>query len=147
MDCRTTLAVNFKFKLGFNQHDPVMTQEQSVLSEIVTLFSAEKIILQYNVLSSRIHAYFSKYKLAIEVDEQGHDDRDINYELRRKKAIEKELGCEFIRTNPAKENFNIFVEIGKIQNYIVKSTKKCLIDEFSNKLLRLEFKIEFKIYC
>ena len=28
MDCRKTPAVNFKTKLGFNQHDPVMTQEQ-----------------------------------------------------------------------------------------------------------------------
>ena len=35
-----------------------MTQEQSMLSKIITLFSAEKIILQYNVLSYRIDAYF-----------------------------------------------------------------------------------------
>ena len=49
MDCRTTPAVNFKTKLGFNQHDPIMTQEQSVLSKIVTLFAAEKIILQHSV--------------------------------------------------------------------------------------------------
>ena len=27
MDCRTTPAVNFKTKLGFNQHDPIMTQD------------------------------------------------------------------------------------------------------------------------
>ena len=46
MDCRTTPAVNFKTKLVFNQHDPIMTQKQSVLSKIVTLFAAEKIILQ-----------------------------------------------------------------------------------------------------
>ena len=31
MDCRTTSAVNFKTRLGFNQHDPAMAQEQSVL--------------------------------------------------------------------------------------------------------------------
>ena len=42
MDCRTIPAVNFKTKLGFNQHDPMMTQEQSILSKIVTLFKAEK---------------------------------------------------------------------------------------------------------
>ena len=48
----------------------------------------------------------------------------------------------------AKENFDIFVEIGRIQNFIVKankkpteeSTKKYVIDEISNKLLGLEFK-------
>ena len=149
MDCRTTAAVNFKTKLGFNQHDPIMTQEQSVLSKIVTLFAAEEKILQYNVLGYRIDAYSSKYKLAIEVDEQGHNDRDIDYETKRQKAIEKELGCEFVRINPAKENFIIFVEIGKIHSFIAtstkKSTKKSLIDELSNKLLRLEFKTDNSI--
>ena len=50
MNCRTTSAVNFKTRLGFSQHDPIMTQEQSILSKIVTLFAAEKLILQHNVL-------------------------------------------------------------------------------------------------
>ena len=78
---------------------------------------------------------------------------DVDYEIRRQKAIEKELGCEFIRITPAKENFSSFVKIGKIQNYIVKSTKKSLINEFSNKLFRLDLKKitpknkVFKIYC
>ena len=144
MDCRTTPAVRYSAKSGFSQHDPIMTKEQSILSKIVTLFAAEEIILQHNVLGYRIDAYFLKHKLVIEVDEQGHNGRDISYEIERLKALEKELGCEFIRINSAKKNFNIFVEIGKIQNYIAmsikNSTKKTLIDELSNKLLRLEFK-------
>ena len=144
IDCRTTPAVNFKTKLRFDQHDAIMTQEQSVLSKIVTLFAAEEIILQHTVFGYRIDAYFSKYKLVIEVDEQEHKDRDIDYEIERQKAIEKELSCKFIRINPAKENFNIFVEIDKIHNFIVdstkKSTKKSLKNELSNKLLGLEFK-------
>ena len=57
-----------------------------------------------------------------------------------------------MRINLAKENFNIFVEIGKIQNYITKSTKKltekltreALIDEISSRILRSEF---FKKKC
>ena len=60
MDCRTTQLANFKTKLGFRQHDPKMTQEQSILSKIVTLFAAERITLQHNVLGYRIDAYFSK---------------------------------------------------------------------------------------
>ena len=63
MGCRATRAVNFKTKLGFNQHDLIMTQEQSIFSKIVTLFAAEEIILQHNVLGYRNDAYFSKYKL------------------------------------------------------------------------------------
>ena len=114
------------------------------MSKIVRLFAAEKIILQHNVLGYRIDAYFPKYKLSIEVDGQGHNDRDIDYEIEGQKVIEKELGCNFIRINTAKKDFNNFFEIGKIQNYFVKSikksTKKSLIDEISNKLLRVEFK-------
>ena len=65
MDCRITPAVNFKTKLGFNQHDPIMTQEQSILPKIVTIFAAEEIILQRNILGCRIDAHFPKYILAI----------------------------------------------------------------------------------
>ena len=104
--------------------------------------------MQHNVLGYRIDAYFPMYKLAIDVDEQGQNDRDIDYEIERQKAKEKEFGFKFIRINLAKKDFNSFVEIGKIQNYITKSikklteesTKKSLIEELSNKLLRLEFK-------
>ena len=85
----------------------------------MTVFTAEKIILQHNVLGYRIDAYFPKYKLAIEVHEQGHNDRDIDYETERQKAIENKLDFEFIRINLAKENLNIFVEIGKIHSFIV----------------------------
>ena len=31
MDCITTAAVNFRTRLGLKQHDPIMTQEQSML--------------------------------------------------------------------------------------------------------------------
>ena len=68
VDCRTTPTVNFKAKLRFNQHDPIMNQEQTTLSKIVISFPTEEIILQHNVLSYRIDSYFPKYKLAIEVD-------------------------------------------------------------------------------
>ena len=84
----------------------------------------------------------------MEVDEQGNNDRCMNYEIERQKVIKNKLGCKFISINPAKKNSNIFVEIGKIQNYITKSTKrltegstqKSLKEELSNKLLRLKFK-------
>ena len=93
MDRRTAPAVNFKIKLGFNQYNPIITQQQSVLSNIETMFSAEEILLQHNVLGYKIDAYFPKYKLAIEIDKLGHKNRDIGYEIRRQKALEKDLDC------------------------------------------------------
>ena len=58
-----------------------------------------------------------------------------------------ELGRKFIRTNPDAEIYDIFVEIGKIQNHIIKSsktltkksTKKYLIEKISKRLLEIEF--------
>ena len=58
-----------------------MTQEQSVLSKIATLFAAKEIQLQCNILGDRVDAYFPRHKLAIEVDEQGHNVRPIEYEI------------------------------------------------------------------
>ena len=54
----------------------------------------------------RIDLYFHDYKLAIEIDENGRSDRNIDYEIKKKKKIEQELGCEFIRTDPGKEDFD-----------------------------------------
>ena len=59
-----------------------MTQEQSVLSKIKIIFSVEETLLQRNVLGYKIDAYFPKYKIAIEIAELGHKDRDIDYEIR-----------------------------------------------------------------
>ena len=76
-----------------------------------------------------IDLYCHEYKLAIEVDELGHADRNINDEIERQKALEKEVNCEFIRINPDKKNFNVFKEINKIHRHIKKSFKKSLIDK------------------
>ena len=89
MDCRATPAVNFRTKLGFRQHDPIMIQEQSVLTKIMTVFAAEEIILQYNVLGYRVDVYLPEHKLGIEIDEQGHNDGSIDYDIERQKGIEK----------------------------------------------------------
>ena len=111
MDCRTKPSVKFKTRLGFNQQDPIMTQEQSVLTKIKSAFSTEEIIYQHSVLRYRIDAYFLKHRLAIEADELGHNTRDLECEIERQKAVDRELNCKLIRINPSKENLNIFDEI------------------------------------
>ena len=58
----------------------------------------------------------------MEIDEKDHQDRDISREAERQKPLEKELGCEFIRVNPGKEKFNIFMlrmkYLGTLKNQI-----------------------------
>ena len=39
----------------------------------------------------RIDIYFSECFLAVEIDEKGHTDRDIIFEEKRQKALEKNL--------------------------------------------------------
>ena len=39
----------------------------------------------------RIDVYFNKFLLAVEIDEKGHTDRDLIFEEKRQKALEKNL--------------------------------------------------------
>ena len=96
--------------------------------------------MQYHVLSYRIDLYFHDYKLAIDIDENGHNDRYIDYEIKRRKEIEQELRCKFTRIVPNKDDFDVFIAINEIFRQIKQSTKKTLIDKISTRLLRLEFK-------
>ena len=63
----------------------------------------------------------------------GYNDRNIDFEIQRQRAIEKERGCVVIRINPDEKNFNIFRAINKIHRYIKKSTKKYLIDKITKR--------------
>ena len=42
---------------------------------------------KYSFLGYRIYHYFHKHKLAIEVDELGHVDRNLGNEIERQKAL------------------------------------------------------------
>ena len=123
--CRTPESFKFKRNLGFKLHNVINCKEQTVLESIKDIFEGENIQTQYTVIGYRIGPYFHKYKLAIEVDELGYNDRNIDYEIERQRAIEKELDCVFIRINPDAKNFKIFKEINKIHRHI----KKYLIEK------------------
>ena len=79
---------------------------------------------QYTVLGYRIDLYFHKYKIAIDVDELDHNDRNINDEMHGQQALERELDYVFIRINPDAIDFNIFKEINKIHRHINQLTKQ-----------------------
>ena len=65
----------------------------------------------------RIDVYFTKYCLAVEIDEKGHTDRDLEFEKKGQEALEKKLKCTFIRFNTSKENFNVDYEASRIQTF------------------------------
>ena len=125
MHCKvaTPKSIEFKSKLGFNQHDITLNKEQLILRSIMDTFEGENMQTQYAVLGHRIDLYFHEYKLAIEVHEKGHQDRDFNYEVQRQKALEEKRSCKFIRISPDEKNFNIFKAQNEIFRHIKKSTK------------------------
>ena len=62
----------------------------------------------YNDLGYRIDLYFHDFKLTIKIYENGHSNRNIDYEIKRQKAIEQKLGCKFNKIDPEEEDFDIF---------------------------------------
>ena len=48
-------------------------------------FKGENMQTQHYVLNSRTDFYFHGYKLSIEIDENGHSDRNIDYKIKRLK--------------------------------------------------------------
>ena len=48
-------------------------------------FKGENMQTQDNILGYRIGLYFHNYKLAVEIDENGHSDRNIGGGIKRKK--------------------------------------------------------------
>ena len=53
-------------------------------------------------ISFRIDVYFIEYLLVVEIDENGHADRDLILEEKKQKALEKKFGCKFITINSSK---------------------------------------------
>ena len=143
-----------------------MSIEHKVKSKIVIIFVNEDIREEYSVkiyeidlyfsenykkriqvdkngqqyILFRIDIYFTKYCLAIEIDEKGHTDRDLIFEEKRQKAFEKKLNCTFIRINTSKENFDIDYEASRIQTFISQfkdNKNKELEDEIKKLKLQL----------
>ena len=121
MDCRTTTVYKFRARLRFKQYDVILTKKQSMLKKTKSSFEAKNVKTRYCLLGYRIDLYFHDYRLAIEIDENGHSDKNIDYEIRRQKTIEDELCSEFIKTGPDKEKFDAFKAINEIFRFIKQS--------------------------
>ena len=76
----------------------------------------------------RIDVCFNEFLLAVEIDEKRHTERDLIFEEKRQKALEKKIGCKFIRINTsnAKNGYDLDYEVGNVQVFI---------DEFKDRQL------------
>ena len=127
-----------------------------VKSKIGTIFVNEKILEEYSVKIYEIDPYFyedykeynndqeyilfrigisfTEYFLAVEIDEKGHTSKDLIFEEKRQKTLEKRLNCTFIRINTSKENYDADYEASRMQMFISNFNK--------NKIKELEDKIK-----
>ena len=88
---------------------------------IKACFPTIQFVREYPVGSYRIDLYSERYKLAIEIDERGHEGYESD--VQRQRSIEDSLGCVFVRINPDCKGFRIENVIGRISTLILNQTK------------------------
>ena len=110
-------AERFRRKLFIAEHEIYESIENRLKSKIVKIFVNEEILEEYSVkiyevdpyfsenyekriqvdnngekyILFRTDIYFTKYCLAVEIDEKGHTDRDLTFEQKRQEAIKKNV--------------------------------------------------------
>ena len=135
---------NFRIqKLGLDP-DVVTFDEQHIINALQVAFEGEIILTQHCIINRKTDAYFSKFKLGVEVDEYNHEGRNFEYEQRRQLMVESH-GITIIRINPDAADFDMNRSINQIYTHIIKSTKKSLIDDLSKRLVELQFKSNHSI--
>ena len=139
-------------KLMITESEIPKGPEFEVKSKIVKFFMNEKILEKYSAeiyeidpyfheyhkeeikidknlrkhILFRIDVYFTQYFLVVEIDDQNHEGRELIFEEKIKKALEKKLSCKFIRINTsnAKKGYDTDYEVSKIQAFISKFKEK-----------------------
>ena len=89
MDCRIVEACNFKRRLEFKLLDVINTKQQTISKSTKDTFEGENMKTGYYQSGHRTDLYFHDYRLAIEVDEFGYCNRDIEYEKERERDTKR----------------------------------------------------------
>ena len=140
----------FRKKLMIPDSEIPKCPEFEVKSKIGKLFMNEKILEEYyvkiyeidpyfyvhckknltkisaNTYYFKIDVYFTEYFLAVEIDEQNHEGRELILEKNKTRGIKKKLGCKFIRINTsnAKKGYDTDQQVSKIQIFNSKFKEK-----------------------
>ena len=81
-------------------------------------------MVQHSILSYEIDLCFPEHKIAIEVDESIHTDRDKREEIESQEEIQKKLGCKFIRIDSDEKDYDEYPKFGEVNSHIIESNKK-----------------------
>lgn len=119
-------------------------KEREYLNIIKGAFQNYNCTQQYFVPKEDKNGYFidlyiqgEDKNIAVEVDENGHNSYDSEFEIEREKYIKEKLGCDFIRFNPDDKSFNIGKVINKIMNTKSKKVNQSMeyIDDSCDSLI------------
>jgi prophage antirepressor-like protein/very-short-patch-repair endonuclease len=99
---RKPISIPLAKKFNIDLLTKIQCKEAQVLNYVIQLCKIKNIIydLQFSCGDYSIDMYIHKYKLAIEIDENNHSDRDPEYEKNREEFIKNTLNCKFIRFDP-----------------------------------------------
>jgi prophage antirepressor-like protein len=110
-----------KCGLLVREHVRYVCKEAETLGPIMKVFKGMEMKTQHKVGKYMVDLYFPFYRICIECDENGHADRDADYEKKREHYIKHKLQGTFIRFNPDSKDFNIYDVINKIFTEIRES--------------------------
>ena len=74
----------------------------------------------------RIDVYSSEYNFAVEAGKKGYTDRALIFEKKKQEALQKKSDVNLLRTNPNKENYDVFYTIARIKTFISEIKNKKL---------------------
>ena len=153
----------FRRKLMILDSEIAECPEYEVRSKIGNIFVNENILKEYSVQIYETDPYFyeyyrkkirvdkngckyilfrtDEYLLAVEIDEKVHTGRDLIFEEKRQKSLEKKLGCKFIRINTSREGYDADYEVNRIQTFFSKFKDRQL-KKLNKKLKELKDKTE-----
>ena len=103
----TDFEVRSKILKIFNNHNPL--EEYSVQTYKMHPYFYEQYEKstqiddnEHKYILFKIDIYFNEYSLAVEIDKKDVN-RDLIFEVKRQKALEKKLNCKFIRINTSND--------------------------------------------
>ena len=109
LKCEKPIATIIAREYGIDVQTKYLRKELEIIGFMQEYLTVLRIPFQFQkrVHSYRVDLYLPEQAIAIEIDENGHSDRNIEYEAKREKCICKALKCEFLRFNPDEEGFKM----------------------------------------
>ena len=120
---RKTTAIEFAKKLNLDiTMKYYVCVEADVIKCILKTFDGNIMTPQYKIDEYRIDLYFEEHKLAIECDENHHNNSENKLkDIQRESYIYQKLKCRFIRFQPYNKNFNLFELLNEIYIHLALS--------------------------